>query len=317
MAEALAMAIQTLELKARCSHCGKECDELKRCSICKHASYCGVACQNAAWKKHKKTCVTLEEAEKRVDAAVEDTDWRGVLKWEDRLEQLCQGRSDAARDIFLNQFKWAHVVAWSAAGSTDHALAVVRLQDRRIELLGNMERFRDQGEAMCDAAEYLHMAGKVQEAARYFQRARDVGAAHGFFSVECSACRGLGDMAMLEGRTEEGLDLLRNALAASSLRESEDDIRMELKVLSDLINALFLAHKIDEAEPLILRLREMAEAASQKFGRVCFLELRSLYSSARLLEVRNPSTPLLPCLHQGRQSLSQDPARPSQVACSR
>jgi hypothetical protein len=61
MGEALALAIQSLELKASCSHCGKEAAELKRCSVCKHASYCGDACQNAAWKKHKKTCVTLHE----------------------------------------------------------------------------------------------------------------------------------------------------------------------------------------------------------------------------------------------------------------
>ena len=49
---ALALAIQNLELKASCSHCGKEGEELKRCSVCKHASYCGAACQNAGWKKH-------------------------------------------------------------------------------------------------------------------------------------------------------------------------------------------------------------------------------------------------------------------------
>jgi hypothetical protein len=31
----------------------------QRCSRCKHASYCGAECQNAAWQGHKKTCVTL------------------------------------------------------------------------------------------------------------------------------------------------------------------------------------------------------------------------------------------------------------------
>ena len=80
MAGALALAIQTLELKARCSHCGKECEDLKRCSVCKHASYCGAACQNAAWKKHKKNCVTLEEVRNRVSAAAEGGDWRGFVK---------------------------------------------------------------------------------------------------------------------------------------------------------------------------------------------------------------------------------------------
>jgi hypothetical protein len=300
MADALAVAIQTLELKASCSHCGKEAAELKRCSVCKHASYCGAACQNAAWQKHKKKCVTLEDVRKRVDAAGEGRDWRGVLKWEARMEQLLEGRSDAARNGTLEAFMCAHAFACDATGSTDHALAVVRLEDRRIELLGNIMRFRDQGEAMCEAAGYLVDAGKRQEAAGYFQRARDIGAAHGFFSIECKACCGLGRLAFEEGRHEEGLDLLRNALAASSLRENEDDTFMELKSLTDLINALFLEHKIDEAQPLILRFREAAEAESQKIGRVSFTELESLYASARLHEVGNPSTPRLPSFRHGR-----------------
>jgi len=317
MADALALAIKTLELKASCSHCGKECEELKRCSVCKHASYCGAACQNAAWKKHKKTCVTLEEVRKRVAAAAEGDDWRGVLKWEGRLGQLLEGWSDAARCDFLLDFKRAHAVAWCATGSTGHALAAVRLQDRRIEILGNMERFRNQGEAMCNAAEYLYDAGKVQEAAGYFQRARDVGAAHGFFSVECKACLGLGNLATLEGRHEEGLDLLRNALAASSLSENENDTIIELKTLSKLVDALFLTHGIDEVEPLVLRFRDAAEAQSQKIGRVCCWELLSLYASARLHEVGNPSTPLLPSFRHDRQRLPQVPARPIEVICCR
>jgi hypothetical protein len=300
MAGALALTIQTLELKARCSHCGEVAAELKRCSVCKHVSYCGAACQNAAWKKHKNTCVTLQEVVKRVAAAVEGEDWRELLKWEGRLEQLLEGRSNAARDNIFDSFRWAHSVGLDSTSSTHHALAVARLQDRRIEFLGNMERFRDQGGAMCEAAVHLRMAGKVQEAAGYFQRARDVGAAHGFFSVECSACRGLGRMALTAGRIDEGLDLLRNALAASSLSEDDDDTNMELTVLSNLINALFLVPAIDELEPLVLRFREAAAAQAQMFGRVCFFELQSLYASARLHEVGSPSTPLLPCFHHCR-----------------
>jgi tetratricopeptide (TPR) repeat protein len=262
--------------------------------------------------------VTLEEVRNRVHAAEQGDDWRGVLKWEGRLEQLLEGRSDAARCDVLSDFRWAHAAAWAATGSTDHALVAVRLEDRRIELLGNMERFRDQGEAMCDAADvrrYLVRAGKVQEAAAYYQRARDVGAAHGFFSVECKACLGLGRVAMNEGRHEEGVDLLRNALAASSLREDEDDTYMELEVLAELTHALFRTHEIDEVEPLVLRYREAAEAQSQKDGRVCFCELQSLYTSARLLEVGNPSTPRLPSFRHGRQHLSQVPPRPNEEAC--
>ena len=73
---------------------------------------------------------------------------------------------------------------------------------------------------------------------------------------------------MKEGRPEEGLDLLRNALAASSLREDEDDTYMELEVLVQLIDALFWTHAFDEVEPLILRFRKAAEAKSLQDERV-------------------------------------------------
>jgi hypothetical protein len=300
MADAVALAIQTLAFKASCSHCGNECAELKRCSVCKHASYCGAACQNASWKKHKKNCVTLEEVKKRVDAAIKIQDWRGVIKWEHRLDQLLEGRSDAARESILYNFKESHCFGMVATGSTDHALAAVRLQDRRIELLGNMKRFRDQGEAMCIAAEYLVDADcNHQESLGYFQRARDVGAAHGFFSVECKACLGLGRKALAGGRHEEGVDLLRNALAASSLRENEDDTILEVSVLSHLIDALLQTHAIDEVEALLPRYRDAAKAESRKLGRVTQWESQVLLVSARLLEVGNPFAPLLPYFRQG------------------
>jgi hypothetical protein len=300
-AEALALAIQTLELKARCSHCGNECAELKRCSVCKHVSYCGAACQNAAWKKHKKICVTIEEVVRRMGAAFEGQDWRGVLKWEGRLEQLLEGQSDNAREFRLSIFRWAHTLAWERdeKGSIEHALAAFRLQDRRIELLGNMERFRDQGEAMCGAADCLRMADEDTKAAGYLQRARDVGAAHGFFSVECKACDGLGQMAMFEGRHVEGIELLRNALAASLLHD--DDTRLELEALAQLTRALLKIDAIDEVEPLVPRFREAAEAQSRKDGCVSLWdELDVLYASARLHEVGTPFTPRRPCFRQGR-----------------
>jgi hypothetical protein len=90
---------------------------------------------------------------------------------------------------------------------------VLRLEERRVILLGKMERFRDQGRALCHVAHCHNTQGRPQEAARCFQRARDIGAAHGFFSVECKSCEGLGYLAMREGRHQEGVDLLRNALA--------------------------------------------------------------------------------------------------------
>jgi hypothetical protein len=124
----------------------------------------------------------------------------------------------------------------------------MRLGEQLIDLLGKRQRFRDQGEEMCSLAANLSEAGKQQEAFLCYQKARKVGEAHGFFSVECMACLGLGEEKMVEGCNEEGLDLLRNALAASRLSENEGYSTCEIPVLQSLINALFLTEAIDEVE---------------------------------------------------------------------
>ena len=86
----------------------------------------------------------------------------------------------------------AHGRGWNSSGSEEHALAFVGLQQRRIALLGKLQQFRDQGETMCEMASMLKFLNRKREASRYYQAARDVGAAHGFISVECFACQGLG-----------------------------------------------------------------------------------------------------------------------------
>ena len=199
-----------------CSHCGKKGKKgfaFKRCSVCKDAEYCGAECQKAGWKQHKKTCALPLASKEDVWAAVQEAaataDWRGVLKWEGRMEEVLAGRGGAFCERVLSKFSEAHMLEWNETGSNDGTNLAIRLQDRRIVLLRKLERFRDQGNEMCACADYLSLTGKKQEAARYFQRARDVGAAHGFFSVESQACLGLGFQSLREGRHDEGLDLLR------------------------------------------------------------------------------------------------------------
>ena len=130
-----------------CSYCGKQRAELKRCSRCKQTSYCGAACQSAGWKGHKKTCVTLDDAFERVTAASLRGDWREMLKWEGRMEEMIEDQPDVACNNILAAFSSAHGHAFNLSGSKDNALSVVRLETRNVEVLGKMQRFRDQGEA--------------------------------------------------------------------------------------------------------------------------------------------------------------------------
>lgn len=91
-----------------CSHCGKQAQEgaaLLRCSACKQTRYCGAECQKAAWKLHKKTCafrLPLEDVHVKLLALRGTSDWREVLKWECRLEELMRAASESPhRDLIL------------------------------------------------------------------------------------------------------------------------------------------------------------------------------------------------------------------------
>jgi len=212
----VALALEALALRDRCSQCGKQdAAVLRRCSRCKQASYCGAACQNAAWKGHKKLCATLEEVFGHVCKAITAASWRGVLKWEGRMEEMMLDKTDAACLDILTTFNNAHRSGFSPTFNQHHFLASTTLYDRMIELLGKMERFRDQGEMMCLVVSHLGLGDaerRDKEADKYLQKARKVAEAHGFFSVECRACHGLGEVSMREGRHAEGVELLRNAL---------------------------------------------------------------------------------------------------------
>jgi len=281
-----------------CAHCGKHGAGFKRCSVCKQASYCGAACQNAHWKRHKKNCAPLRDVASRINSDQEAGDWRGVLKWEGRMEELMAHQSDDACSNILNAFLRAHQQGLSATGSEDHARSNVGLLKRRIPLLGKLQRFWDQGEAMCNLSTNLNFLERNSEAATWYQRVRDIGAAHGFFSLESTACMGLGNAAVDEGRHEEGLALLRNALVAAELNEL-DNPDYELDALNSLTHALFKANSIDEVDPLVLRFREAAKAQSERAGVFDCSEFKSLLFSARLHEVLCLCIPRLETPHHG------------------
>jgi len=229
----------------------------------------------------------LEDVWDSVKAAYAARDAGGILKWEWRMEELLEYLTeDADRELCLGAFLDANAVAEESAFTSQDAFSEIRLQKRRVELMGKMEHFRDQGEAMCTCGDTLVFDGQRREGERYFQKARDVGAAHGFFLVESRACAGLGELAVSEGRHEEGLELLRNSVVAARLSEGDVDTN-EVVALRILINALFETSGIGEVEPLVLRYRELSNALSESRRTVKFIisGLYSFFFSARLHEV--------------------------------
>ena len=119
------------------------------------------------------------------------------------MEELMAHLPDGACSGILRDFSDSHRMGWQATGSKDHSQSYVRLQERRIPLLGKWQRFWDQGEAMFNLSDMLRVLGRKSEAATWEQRARDIGAANGFFSLESKACVGLGNLAFWMGATRK------------------------------------------------------------------------------------------------------------------
>ena len=274
---------------ARCGERPKRGVALKRCSGCKQAWYCSSQCQQAAWKQHKKVCsvfLPLRSILDKLNLANNTEDWREVIKYVAHMEELLENQCDATCELILRIF----ATAYCQSPCYRESLHVARLQERRVVLLGNLGRFRDQGEAMNQLALNLMpiKQNKQKEAGQWFERMRKLGEQHFFFSMESRACLGLGKISMDGGNEEEGLGLIRNALVAASLDEIEDGAS-ELCALEILTNALVKTNGWEELEELLPRCREVAQADARKTGEICTHEFKCCYLNARLHEVNFPS----------------------------
>ena len=158
-----------------CSNCGTQGVALKRCARCMQTSYCGADCQKAAWKKgHKTECTPAMPARdvfEIVKVAYAGSDWQEVLKWQGRLDDLLEGRSAVVCNNILFAFSTAH--RETASEGRQALRQMVKIELRHVDVLGTMERFRDQGESMCRVGDHLtklhqqYRDTTLQEAARY------------------------------------------------------------------------------------------------------------------------------------------------------
>ena len=84
------------------------------------------------------------------------------------MDELMEGQTDVACDAILERFLMAHMHL-VMAGDIDHVPDVLRLEKRRVVLLGKMQRFRDQGQAYCNIAQNLLTINDTEQAPRYLR----------------------------------------------------------------------------------------------------------------------------------------------------
>ena len=95
-----------------------------------------------------------------------------MLKWDGQMEEIMSHLPDDESEPILAVFSLAHRWGLNSTGSTDHARSFVELEERHLLCLGNLQRFRDQGEAMFEIGDTLYRAlARPHEAASYFKRA--------------------------------------------------------------------------------------------------------------------------------------------------
>ena len=266
-----------------CSHCGRQGKTVKRCARCGGGSYCGAVCQKAASTLHTKTCFPfLDEVVPQIMTMAAASDWRGLQKWEGHIAELIDVEKDTHVESLLDSLANARKMLCWETGCMEHLDEAIKLFCLRVRVLQKTDRYSDQAEALHSIGDcYLH-TDEREEAASFFQLARQLCSKHRIISVYVEATISLGDMADEEGRPEEGVLLYRNAYLTA---ESDTDTAAVLSALSSLCGGLVATEDFDELEARVPRFRAAAKEETRRLGHPSIEELKSMLVSAQLHEV--------------------------------
>mmetsp|Transcript_47592 Transcript_47592/g.112960 ORF Transcript_47592/g.112960 Transcript_47592/m.112960 type:complete len:270 (-) Transcript_47592:42-851(-) len=216
--------------------------------------------------------------------------WAGVLKHEGEMEAMMAARVDgnpnASRERLFDEFAKAH---WALG---NHAKAA-RYHERRVEMLGKVQRFRDQGDAMCQVANCLQSAKDVDGARKWLKKACYLAKENGYFSVECNASMLLGLQDLREERTPEGIEQLRYALTVTDFVEDKfTGIHLEVDIAGSICKALLRQTPhgdqtavLAEVEPLVAQFEKATYKATDP-ARLQTYEFRRHDMTAHVMERR-------------------------------
>jgi hypothetical protein len=245
----------------------------------------------------------IDTVEKEISAAHAKEDWKGVLKWKGRMNEIVTrsiGHEDEFALHILKCFYKAHDSSWNVVESSPtsesgyiegsqtpsaigHKEASVEILQQLAVVFTQTGEFRKAGQCLCDMGHFLMSLDKTELAKKAYERARKIAETHGLYSIESQACLGLGGCEMSYKNYGDGVDLLRNALISAQFNELENDFRHESEALNSLVFALIETKNLEEAQTLMPRYEEIAMQSTSMGNR--FVEFEFMVSSMLLHEV--------------------------------
>jgi tetratricopeptide (TPR) repeat protein len=239
----------------------------------------------------------VNELCKILDDAYEKKDWVEILRWTSRIDEFfaCGICSDECKASLLSVFCAAYTGTMPVSYKVDGLARVLDADERgydlhvlmlrHAEVLHRLERYRDEGELICSAADCIYDLGRFDDCIKLYSSARSIAEGNGFFTVECVSCKGLGLCYLQQGRVDEGFDLLRNAFATAPLCE-HSKLKLEFGTLDTLTHALYEYERFTEIEALLPQLKLVSKRISKEFNSLDLCELNYYILSAHIYEAR-------------------------------
>jgi len=282
-----------VQSRAVCAGCGQSDADMQRCSTCKEVWYCSVSCQNNNWRKHKKKCkpkISAKDMLMVTQRAWTEENWAGVISYEDHLAEMVAPHPDEITLSIVTMLWYAHIQLaeeshhrFSLSGGLrrkiKHLAASDRLQERKIETLGGMQQFLNQGEEMYTQGDIIlqrMVVRKKQEgweeisddvakmsvaAATWFEKTRQVAEKHGLFALESRACYGLAKMSIDADQITEAVELMGNAITAG---KCDNSYLHESEAIENLIEMMLQTRQTEKFEMMIVAYHELIETVFQR-----------------------------------------------------
>ena len=205
--------------------------------------------------------MSLEDIRGRVRDAAASSDWDGILRWEERIDELVAGQDQRTTVEILQMFARAYGQRqkFDRAGLT---------YGRAAEVYGESKLLSEQVHFLTRAGESFTAAGNSKNAVLWFESTRDVSAELGCVSLESRTCSRLGQAFTGVGRWNQAAEQHRRAVrVAQSVGQNDafhDRASVERAALRGLVEVLCMeAGHEEEAEALLVRLREVGDTSAE------------------------------------------------------